>query len=54
MKGEKLTEKEIQDSWEEGEKVSRGVYEYVLVEEEEQEKVAVPEFLVRKFTPSGS
>lgn len=52
LKGEKLTEKEIQTSWEEGEKASCGVYEYVVEEEEEREKVDVPEFLVRKFTPS--
>ena len=28
------------------------MYEYVVEEEEEREKVDVPEFLVRKFTPS--
>ena len=47
-----MTETEIQTSWEEGEKASCGVYEYVVEEEEEREKVDVPEFLVRKFTPS--
>ena len=38
LKGEKLTEKEIQTSWEEGEKASCGVYEYVVEEEEERVK----------------
>ena len=52
LKGGKLTEKEILAAWNEGEKIRREAYEYVIEEQEEPEKVEIPEFLARKFTPT--
>ena len=52
LKGEKLTEKEIQDSWEEGEKSLVACTSMWWWKRKNRRKWMWPEFLVRKFTPS--